>query len=569
MEIPNETNSERELKISNSPSTSITSSSSSCSSSSSPNVINSIPVIKSSESSSVPQVVIMNPCLAGSPINTMGKGDMDESLVSNEAIPTTKYEELSNLVQTRSSVRDKLYRLVQNIFFRLATLILIIIDCILTVVDLSLGNKEESLQSSIDTVVLIFAIIFCIEVCLRIYAIGVDHFFIDWYNCVDFVIIIMSFMITCIYIIIHMSNNFAKLIILARLIRVMVLVRLFRVVTEPKNIQKGVRLVVSENKRRYRGDGFDLDLTYITPRVIGMSFPSSGSWAFYRNHIKDVARFFDSKHGPDNFKIYNLCSEKSYDVNYFHGRVARYPIDDHNVPTLEQMMRFVEDVKEWLGQDEKNVIAAHCKGGKGRTGTMICAWLIYNGHFDECKEVLEYFADRRTDTSVGKKYQGVETPSQARYIEYFSRIINQMNGKLPVEGKTVNLKSISIEGLSTIGAGDGSDLSASIMIDRSETFNLDFGTETNCTAFYNKPEDILIITPKNCPSLKGDVRIKFNCRSKSVPRAYEDCAFYFWFNCNFIEGNSLSLIRSDVDNPHKSKTWKIYTEKFRIICNFD
>jgi len=153
------------------------------------------------------------------------------------------------------------------------------------------------------------------------------------------------------------------MILLVRLIRAFRLLRLIRLFfTEPKNLQQGVRHVVSENKRRYRGDGFDLDLTYITPRVIGMSFPSSGTWAFYRNNIKDVAKFFDSKHGSENYKIYNLCSERTYDMSYFHGRVARYSIDDHNVPTLEQILSFVKDVKEWLSKDDKNVIAVHCKG---------------------------------------------------------------------------------------------------------------------------------------------------------------------------------------------------------------
>ncbi len=33
-------------------------------------------------------------------------------------------------------------------------------------------------------------------------------------------------------------------------------------------------------------------------------------------------------------------------------------------------------VTEWFEEDKENVIAVHCKGGKGRTGTMISVALL-------------------------------------------------------------------------------------------------------------------------------------------------------------------------------------------------
>eukprot|EP00284_Hemiselmis_tepida_P012019 CAMPEP_0174940340 /NCGR_PEP_ID=MMETSP1355-20121228/68853_1 /TAXON_ID=464990 /ORGANISM="Hemiselmis tepida, Strain CCMP443" /LENGTH=61 /DNA_ID=CAMNT_0016187391 /DNA_START=32 /DNA_END=214 /DNA_ORIENTATION=+ len=58
-----------------------------------------------------------------------------------------------------------------------------------------------------------------------------------------------------------------------------------------------MRAAVSQNKRRYiHPDGnFNLDLTYVCDRVIAMSLPCV-SGAPYRNDIREVARFFSTKH---------------------------------------------------------------------------------------------------------------------------------------------------------------------------------------------------------------------------------------------------------------------------------
>lgn len=48
-------------------------------------------------------------------------------------------------------------------------------------------------------------------------------------------------------------------------------------------------------------------------------------------------------------------------------------------------MKFMKDAREWTSKDKNNVIAVHCKGGKGRTGTVVCSWLIDQGKFSTAK----------------------------------------------------------------------------------------------------------------------------------------------------------------------------------------
>lgn len=174
-----------------------------------------------------------------------------------------------------------------------------------------------------------------------------------------------------------------------------------------------LKQLVSKEKRRFEEDGFNLDLTYVTNRLIAFGYPAESFEGIYRNHYKDVYNFFERRHGA-NYRIYNLCSERCYDKEKFHCRVGEYRFDDHCPPPLALFQPFCEDVQAWLEKDPEHVVAIHCKAGKGRTGVMICAYMIYAGLWSSAHGAIQFFGSARS-----KKGEGVTIPSQRRFIRYF------------------------------------------------------------------------------------------------------------------------------------------------------
>lgn len=93
---------------------------------------------------------------------------------------------------------------------------------------------------------------------------------------------------------------------------------------------------------------------------------------------------------------------------------------------------------------------------------------------------MKFFAVRRTNGDPKSKFKGVETPSQQRFVEYFSQIINEHHGRMP-KTRVFKLDKIVLENIK--GTADQTDQPSAF--DLNFSF-LDFGrrrqTSTETTA---------------------------------------------------------------------------------------
>ena len=178
--------------------------------------------------------------------------------------------------------------------------------------------------------------------------------------------------------------------------------------------------LVSKKKRRIQTPLFDLDLAYITERIIGMGFPATGCETLYRNSLTDLRAFLDRYHGE--YKIYNLCIEQGriYQKDlWFERKVGLFPFNDHAPCPIKLILDFCVDICLYLTCNPRGVAAIHCKAGKGRTGVMIVCYLIFSGLCETSEQALAHYAKQRTINN-----RGVTIPSQIRYIKYFETYLN-------------------------------------------------------------------------------------------------------------------------------------------------
>lgn len=273
-------------------------------------------------------------------------------------------------------------------------------------------------------------------------------------------------------------------------------------VKPPAKMVNRLKSLVSKKKKRFQADGFDLDLSYISPRIIAMGFPAERIEGLYRNHIEEVSRFFEQKH-KGHYKIYHLCDERDFDACRFSGPVVRYPFSDHSAPQFDQIMALCEDAMQFLNLHPENIVAINCKAGKGRTGVMVCACLMEMQEAKDAADALHIYAERRT-----RNGQGVTIPSQRRYVDYYSRLIN---GGLSYEPTPLRLVAIRVEGLQHHLHGiQNFDLRLSMYKQRVANCACEGGPRL-------EPRRHIEIGDKLCASSSGEVNGSLICRSDVFP----------------------------------------------------
>ena len=190
--------------------------------------------------------------------------------------------------------------------------------------------------------------------------------------------------------------------------------------------------------KRTSENGFDLDLTYIKPNIIAMGFPYENFEGLFKSHSMDeVVRFLDLHHSK-YYRVYNLCSERSYDSTKFHMRAISYPFDFNCPPPFELIQQFCEDMSAFLKADDRNVAVVHCCDGVQRAGVMICSYLLHDQIFYSTLDALQFFAAARTHDGVG-----IIIPSQRRYVQYYGYMIKN---NITYSSNTVYLQSLKFLG---------------------------------------------------------------------------------------------------------------------------
>ncbi|XP_041374710.1 tensin-1-like isoform X3 [Gigantopelta aegis] len=291
-------------------------------------------------------------------------------------------------------------------------------------------------------------------------------------------------------------------------------------------------------------DGLVLDLTYITERIIAMSFIAEGHDTTYRFNLKEVTRMLKTKHG-DKHLVLNI-SEKHNDLTKMHSKIKEFGWPDHLAPPLERLCSICKSIDSWLNADPLNVVVLHCKGGKGRLANVIAAYMHYSNICASADGALDRFAMKRFyDDKLG----GISQPSQRRYVHYFAGLLS---GAIKINSNALYLHHILIHGVPNFDTKGGCRPYIKVYQGMQPIFT---------SGVYNVTDNMQKVCISISPGipLRGDILIK--CYNKKTRSGQREIIWRCQFHTCAISDYNLVFTKSELDeantDPRFADTGKV------------
>ncbi|XP_072274071.1 tensin-1 isoform X4 [Pyxicephalus adspersus] len=289
-------------------------------------------------------------------------------------------------------------------------------------------------------------------------------------------------------------------------------------------------------------DSCELDLTYITERIISVTFSPGTEEATFCRNLKEVAHMLKSKHG-ENYLIFNL-SERRHDINKLHSKVLDFGWPDLHAPALEKVCSICKAMDTWLNADPHNVVVIHNKGNRGRTGVVVAAYMHYSNISASADQALDRFAMKRF---YEDKVLPVAQPSQKRYIHYFSGLLS---GAIKMNNKPLFLHHVIMHGIPNFESKGGCRPFLKIYqamqpVYTSGIYNVQGDSQTS-----------ICITIEPGLLLKGDILLK--CYHKKFRSPTRDVIFRVQFHTCAIHDLGIVFGKEDLDEAFKDERFPEY-----------
>ncbi|XP_031223772.1 tensin-1 isoform X7 [Mastomys coucha] len=311
---------------------------------------------------------------------------------------------------------------------------------------------------------------------------------------------------------------------------------------QPQPQSQPISLSRNMSVTRAMEDSCELDLVYVTERIIAVSFPSTANEENFRSNLREVAQMLKSKHGG-NYLLFNL-SEQRPDITKLHAKVLEFGWPDLHTPALEKICSVCKAMDTWLNADPHNVVVLHNKGNRGRIGVVIAAYLHYSNISASADQALDRFAMKRF---YEDKIVPIGQPSQRRYVHYFSGLLS---GSIKMNNKPLFLHHVIMHGIPNFESKGGCRPFLRIYQAMQPVYT---------SGIYNIPGDSqasICITIEPGLLLKGDILLK--CYHKNFRSPARDVIFRVQFHTCAIHDLGVVFGKEDLDEAFKDDRFPDY-----------